>query len=171
MVARLLGRCRLLAQSPEHSAGQRQQVGALGLAPRAILVRPIGYISLLAVRHSSDERNLTDVTGSYKVSRGYWGGGRLDPPWPRRSGCCACPGWWPSPAERWSKPGRRWPEPADLNTAPRNPGGCLMVQGALAREEASDSIRQELAACRSTGDAAIRKRLQRAKSKADLSTA
>ena len=127
--------------------------------------------SLLAVRHSSDERNLTDVTGSYKVSRGYWGGGRLDPPWPRRSGCCACPGWWPSPAERWSKPGRRWPEPADLNTAPRNPGGCLMVQGALAREEASDSIRQELAACRSAGDAAIRKRLQRAKSKADLSTA
>jgi len=106
--------------------------------------------SLLAVRHSSDERNLTDVTGSYKVSRGYWGGAvDSTPPWRRRSGCCACPGWWPSPAERWSKPGRRWPEPADLNTAPRNPGGCLMVQGALAREEASDSIRQELAACRS----------------------
>ena len=76
MVARLLGRCRLLAQSPEHSAGQRQQVGALSLAPRAILVRPIGYISLLAVRHSSDERNLTDVTGSYKVSRDI--GGAVD---------------------------------------------------------------------------------------------
>src|ERR1700719_1378710 len=37
---------------------------------------------------------------------------------------------------------------ADLNTAPRNPGGCLMVQGALACSEASDSIRKELVACR-----------------------
>src|SRR5580658_10133302 len=37
---------------------------------------------------------------------------------------------------------------ADLNTARRNPGGCLMVQGALASGETSDSIRRELAACR-----------------------
>src|SRR5271163_2757517 len=33
---------------------------------------------------------------------------------------------------------------ADLNAAPRNPGGCLMVQGALASGHACDSIRQEL---------------------------
>src|SRR5580658_10543786 len=35
---------------------------------------------------------------------------------------------------------------ADLNTAPRNPGGCLMVQGALACGEAGESIRKELVA-------------------------
>src|SRR5580658_10188873 len=34
---------------------------------------------------------------------------------------------------------------ADLNTSPRNPGGCLIVQGALACGEAADSVRQELA--------------------------
>jgi len=59
---------------------------------------------------------------------------------------------------------------ADLNTAPHNPGGCLMVQGALACGEAADSIRQELSACRAAGEAAIRRRLQRAKSEGDLST-
>ena len=41
---------------------------------------------------------------------------------------------------------------ADLTTAPRNPGGCLTVQGALACSEAGDSIRQELTACRAAGD-------------------
>ena len=58
---------------------------------------------------------------------------------------------------------------ADLNTASRNPGGCLMVQGALACGEAADSIRKELIACRATGEAALRRRLQRAKSDGDLS--
>ena len=57
---------------------------------------------------------------------------------------------------------------ADLNTAPRNPGGCLTVQGALACGEAGDSIRQELAACRASGEAALRRRFQRAKSEGDL---
>jgi AcrR family transcriptional regulator len=57
---------------------------------------------------------------------------------------------------------------ADLNAAPRNPGGCLMVQGALASGEAGDSIRQELVACRATGEAALRRRFQRAKSEGDL---
>src|ERR1700726_3561152 len=57
---------------------------------------------------------------------------------------------------------------ADLNTAPRNPGGCLTVQGALACGEAGDSIRQELIACRAAGEAALRRRLQRAKSEGDL---
>ncbi len=57
---------------------------------------------------------------------------------------------------------------ADLNTAPRNPGGCLMVQGALASGAAGDSIRQELIACRAAGEAALRRRFQRAKSERDL---
>ena len=57
---------------------------------------------------------------------------------------------------------------ADLNAAPRNPGGCLMVQGALASGDASDSIRQELVACRAAGEAALRRRFQRAKSERDL---
>ena len=57
---------------------------------------------------------------------------------------------------------------ADLNTAPRNPGGCLTVQCALACGEAGDSIRQELAAYRAAGEAALRWRFQRAKSEGDL---
>jgi AcrR family transcriptional regulator len=57
---------------------------------------------------------------------------------------------------------------ADLNTAPRNPGGCLMVQGALASGEPGDSIRQELIACRAAGEAALRRRFQRAKLEGDL---
>ena len=57
---------------------------------------------------------------------------------------------------------------ADLNTAPRNPGGCLMVQGALVSGDAGDSIRQELVACRAAGEAALRRRFQRAKSERDL---
>src|SRR5271155_6014416 len=40
---------------------------------------------------------------------------------------------------------------ADLNAGPRNPGGCLMVQGALASRDAGDSIRQELVAGRVAG--------------------
>ena len=58
---------------------------------------------------------------------------------------------------------------ADLNAAPRNPGGCLMVQGALVCGEAGNSIRQELVACRTAGEAALRRRFQRAKSENDLS--
>ena len=57
---------------------------------------------------------------------------------------------------------------ADLNAAPRNPGGCLMVQGALASGDTGDSIRQELVACRAAGEAALRRRFQRAKSERDL---
>ncbi|MGA7915947.1 MAG: TetR/AcrR family transcriptional regulator [Candidatus Acidiferrales bacterium] len=59
---------------------------------------------------------------------------------------------------------------ADLNTSPRNPGGCLTVQGALACGEAVDSIRQKLAAYRAAGEAALRRRLRRAKSEGDLPT-
>jgi AcrR family transcriptional regulator len=57
---------------------------------------------------------------------------------------------------------------ADLNAGPRNPGGCLMVQGALVSGDAGDSIRQELVACRAAGESALRRRFQRAKSEHDL---
>jgi AcrR family transcriptional regulator len=57
---------------------------------------------------------------------------------------------------------------ADLTTAPRNPGGCLTVQGALACGDAADSIRQELTAYRAAGEAAICRRLAHAKSNGDL---
>jgi len=57
---------------------------------------------------------------------------------------------------------------ADLNTAGRNPGGCLMVQGALACGEAADSGPHELTACRAAGEAAMRRRFERAKSEGDL---
>jgi AcrR family transcriptional regulator len=57
---------------------------------------------------------------------------------------------------------------ADLNTSPRNPGGCLIVQGALACGEAADSVRQELAASRAAGEAALRRRFEQAQSEGDL---
>jgi AcrR family transcriptional regulator len=57
---------------------------------------------------------------------------------------------------------------AELNAAACNPGGCLIVQGALASGDAGDSIRQELVACRAAGEAALRRRFQRAKSDGDL---
>jgi AcrR family transcriptional regulator len=57
---------------------------------------------------------------------------------------------------------------ADGASDPRNPRGCLMVQSALACGEATDSIRQELNARRAAGEAAIRRRLSRAKSEGDL---
>lgn len=57
---------------------------------------------------------------------------------------------------------------ADLNTSRSNPGGCLTVHGALASGESGDSIRQELNACRAAGEAAIRRRFERAKSEGDL---
>jgi len=49
-----------------------------------------------------------------------------------------------------------------LLTKPRNPGGCLVVQGALACGENANRVRQELASRRAAGVAAIRRRFQRA---------
>ncbi len=57
---------------------------------------------------------------------------------------------------------------AGLLTDPRNPRGCLMVQGALSCGKAGDPIRKELASRRVAGEAAIRRRLERAKSDGDL---
>jgi AcrR family transcriptional regulator len=59
---------------------------------------------------------------------------------------------------------------ADMSTDRSNPHGCLMVQGALACGEAADGIRKELGARRAAAEAAIRKRLLRAKKEGDLPT-
>ena len=53
-------------------------------------------------------------------------------------------------------------------TDPRNPKGCLTVQGALACTESSEAIREELICRREQGEAAVRQRLQRAKKEGDL---
>ena len=57
---------------------------------------------------------------------------------------------------------------ADSLTEPHNPRGCLWVQGALACGESGDPIRQELISRREAGEAAIRRRLSRAKAEGDL---
>jgi AcrR family transcriptional regulator len=57
---------------------------------------------------------------------------------------------------------------ADLLTAPRNPGGCLLVQGALACGNGANSVRRELVSRRLAGEAALRQRLKRAKNDGDL---
>jgi AcrR family transcriptional regulator len=56
----------------------------------------------------------------------------------------------------------------DLLTDRRNPRGCLLVQGALACGEAAESIRRELAARRAAGEAALRRRFERALADGDL---
>jgi AcrR family transcriptional regulator len=48
----------------------------------------------------------------------------------------------------------------DLLTNPRNPRGCLLVQGALACGETGESIRLELAARRAASEAAVRRRFE-----------
>jgi len=48
------------------------------------------------------------------------------------------------------------------------PRGCLYVQGALACGSETDCIRTELISRRAAGEAALRKRLQRARKEGDL---
>jgi AcrR family transcriptional regulator len=57
----------------------------------------------------------------------------------------------------------------DLVTDPRNPRGCLLVQGALVCGDTAASVRQELAARRTAAEAKIRARFERAKADGDLS--
>jgi AcrR family transcriptional regulator len=57
---------------------------------------------------------------------------------------------------------------AELLTDPGNPGGCLLVQGALACGDAADCVRRELIAQRAKFATAIRQRLKRAKAEGDL---
>ena len=56
----------------------------------------------------------------------------------------------------------------DLLTNPQTPRGCLMVQSVLACGDAADSVRKEVASRREAGEAALRRRLQRAKREGDL---
>jgi AcrR family transcriptional regulator len=56
----------------------------------------------------------------------------------------------------------------DLATDPKNPRGCLMVQGAPACGSSADPIRRELNAKRATAEVAIRRRLERAIREGDL---
>ena len=53
-------------------------------------------------------------------------------------------------------------------TDPRNPGGCLLVQGALACGEEAGGIRKELAARRMASEVALRQRFERARAEGDL---
>jgi len=55
-----------------------------------------------------------------------------------------------------------------LLSKPQNPGGCLMVQGALACGENGKRVREELASLRAAGVAAMRRRFQRAIDEGDL---
>jgi AcrR family transcriptional regulator len=57
---------------------------------------------------------------------------------------------------------------ADLQTSRRNPPGCLAVQGALACGDGAAAVRRQLVAHRTAGEAALRRRLQRAKATGDL---
>jgi AcrR family transcriptional regulator len=56
----------------------------------------------------------------------------------------------------------------ELLTHPRNPHGCLMVQGALACGKESEPVRRQLISRRAAGEAMIRKRLKRAQKEGDL---
>jgi AcrR family transcriptional regulator len=51
---------------------------------------------------------------------------------------------------------------------PRNPKGCLLVQGALACSEEAERVRRELIHRRAAGEDALRKRLERAITEGDL---
>lgn len=53
-------------------------------------------------------------------------------------------------------------------TDPKNPRGCLAVQGALSCGEAAESIKNELCSRRAAGEAALGERFQRAKTEGDL---
>jgi AcrR family transcriptional regulator len=58
--------------------------------------------------------------------------------------------------------------PVELHGDKNNPPGCLGVQGALACSAGSEAIRGDLASRRHRGEAAIRRRFQRAEKEGDL---
>jgi AcrR family transcriptional regulator len=59
-------------------------------------------------------------------------------------------------------------ETADRLSDPCHPGGCLIVQGALACGDAADSIRNELVARRAAAERLLRLRFERARAEGDL---
>lgn len=56
----------------------------------------------------------------------------------------------------------------DMVMDPDHPDGCLLVQGALASGPAADWVRQELSQRRQGAEAAVRRRLERAREEGDL---
>jgi AcrR family transcriptional regulator len=56
----------------------------------------------------------------------------------------------------------------ETSANPRNPKGCLIVQGALACGEEAEPVRRELIARRAAGEAALRQRFERANTEGDL---
>ena len=56
----------------------------------------------------------------------------------------------------------------DVLTKPGNPGGCLLVQGALCGDKDTEAIQKSLARQRAESEAAIRTRLRRAQNEDDL---
>jgi AcrR family transcriptional regulator len=56
----------------------------------------------------------------------------------------------------------------DLVTNPKNPGGCLAVQGALVCGDEAAAARKQLAAVRAAGEEMLRRRFVRAKAERDL---
>ncbi len=56
----------------------------------------------------------------------------------------------------------------EAQTCPKNPRGCLMVQGALSCGDSAEPVRNELIARRKAGEKALRARLQRAESEGAL---
>jgi AcrR family transcriptional regulator len=56
----------------------------------------------------------------------------------------------------------------DLVTNPKNPGGCLAVQGALVCGDEAAAARKQLAAVRAAGEQMLRRRFERAKAERDL---
>jgi AcrR family transcriptional regulator len=63
---------------------------------------------------------------------------------------------------------RLWRTAIERLTDPRSPPGCLMVQSALACGDEAESVRQEVAARRAAGVAALRERFARAVAEGDL---
>jgi AcrR family transcriptional regulator len=60
---------------------------------------------------------------------------------------------------------------AECLTDPGHPAGCLSVQGALSCSDDAQSIKDELCALRSDGEAELRERFARAKAEGDLAAA
>lgn len=65
---------------------------------------------------------------------------------------------------------RLWAEGIELVTNGRNPRGCFAVQAALVCGDEAQSVRDELARRRKSGELQLRKRLQKAKAEGDLPT-
>jgi AcrR family transcriptional regulator len=57
---------------------------------------------------------------------------------------------------------------AEFLSTPGNPRGCLLIQGALACGTDAEPVKQTMIEWRKSGEAAVKKRLQQARSKGEL---